>query len=580
MTTPNILPTDWHRRPKGSSRYHPCIICGCPQRNCEHRAVAPEEGMVAKWLWRMKSPTGWQTFSVFEPTMKDSAKKLLNKLEQEKAKLSQEIKAVRVESDRATRRVIRQSRELTKQAAEIERTQQFREQIRSVRCKLKARVAEIRRLKRNAGQPIHGRSPFAMPTPKVAKQMGKLAAELARGKTQRDVAREMGLSEQSLRYWQTRWSSLWIMLLTYARESVLASVGSNADKKAIWRFLEYSETVALEEPSPVQTVALTSESVLPELFENGYVPLRLAGKSFKTVLGYRSAVNAWMRLMGPVPVARIDTRLFAEFQQRILREVGVATANTYCAHLMVLLRFSTDEDIGLLVRPPKWRKLKEPKRVPLALTVEEFAQVLATAQRWPGTIAGWPAPAWWTALLLVCWETGLRYTALLLLRSVDVVWESGGLFCQADTQKDKEAMWFPLPPHVLEAVREIYDPARELLFPRDVTIDCVGRWFRNILNQSGIYAPKGCGQRFHRFRRSKASYTEAMGGNPTRALGHSGRSVTERYFDPRIVRPVAQPLMPSPLCPQTKVVLSGPVALLPAPEPTAPGPAQENDAAA
>jgi len=286
---------------------------------------------------------------------------------------------------------------------------------------------------------------------------------------------------------------------------------------------------------------------LDGLFTDHYLPLRLSGSSPKTVAAYRTALNHWRRLVGPMPVRQIASEGFARFQGRLVQEVGPASCNTYCAHLMVLLRFAADEDVGLLARPPKWRKLKEPKRSPLALTLEEFRKVLATVQKEEGRIGGYPAAAWWTALLLVCWETGLRYTALLLLRSIDVVWDSGGLFCQADTQKDKEAMWFELPPHVLEAIRAVYDPGRELLFGRDVTIETVGRWFRRILDRSGIYAPKGCGQRFHRLRRSKASYTEAMGGDPTRALGHSDRSVTERYFDPRIVGAAKQPFMPSPL---------------------------------
>jgi len=283
------------------------------------------------------------------------------------------------------------------------------------------------------------------------------------------------------------------------------------------------------------------------LFENYYLPLRLAGSRPKTTVAYRTSVRRWMRFAGNMPVSGIDSLLFAEFQRTLLTEVGPVTSNTYCSHLMVLLRFGMDEEVGFVQRLPRWSKIKEPKRSPLALTVEEFTQVLVAAKAWPGQIGGYPAADWWTALLLVCWETGLRYTALLSIRSIDVVWDSGGLVCQADTQKDKEGMWFPLPPYVMDSLRAIHDPTRELLFPRDVTIDCVGRRFRKILNRSGIYAPRGCGNRFHRIRRSKASYTEALGGNPTQALGHSDRSVTVKYLDPRIVGTVKQPFMPSPI---------------------------------
>ena len=339
------------------------------------------------------------------------------------------------------------------------------------------------------------------------------------------------------------------------------------NKDAIRRFLEGSPGGTGQDAIPA---TLTSESTLPELFEYGYLPMRLIGKSRKTIRPIRTAVTHWRNFARRHPttadrhqaVRPVSTASNSEgwprLGQHVLRRLDGGAA------------FAANEDSGSLIQKlPRMRKLKEPKRVPLALTVEEFQKVLATAQCWPYTIAGCPASAWWTALLLVAWESGLRYTALLLLRSVDVVWDSAGLICQADTQKDKEAKWFPLPPHVWKRCGPSTIPQRELLFPRDVTIDCVGRWFRKILNASGIYAPEGCCMRFHRIRRSKARYTKALGGDATAALGHSGPAVTERYYDPRIVKPVVQPAMPLPLRFQP-TMLPGPVALLAGPEPTAP----------
>ena len=85
-----------------------------------------------------------------------------------------------------------------------------------------------------------------------------------------------------------------------------------------------------------------------------------------------------------------------------------------------------------------------------------------------------------------------------------------------------------------------------LLFGDSVAVSTVGKWFRKILDRSGIYAPKGSGMRFHRIRKSKASYTESLGGDAQRALGHSSRSVTERYLDPRITQLSRVQYMPRP----------------------------------
>ena len=286
---------------------------------------------------------------------------------------------------------------------------------------------------------------------------------------------------------------------------------------------------------------------LQEFYENTYRPLRHVGCSDGTIGNYQPALTHWRRFAGDLPLERIDSRLIARFQEYLLSGRSPASINTYVRPLMAILRLAADEEIALIDRPPKVRKLKEPKHVPLALTVEEFGKVLATATTNAKPVCGIRGTDWWAALLLVCWETGLRYTALLSILTVDVLSDSGGLFCQAEEQKSKEGQWFPLPPDVLRVIETIYLPDREFLFPHDVTAETIGKRFRRILDRSGIYAPKGSGMRFHRLRRSKASYTKALGGDATLALGHSTPSVTERYFDPRITRTAAtMPPMPSP----------------------------------
>ncbi|MEN6407335.1 MAG: tyrosine-type recombinase/integrase [Thermoguttaceae bacterium] len=308
----------------------------------------------------------------------------------------------------------------------------------------------------------------------------------------------------------------------------------------------------------------------------------MVGLSRRSIENYKVALKHWQTFVGPMPVEKITSKVIAGFQHVLLQRMASATVNAYLRPIKALLRFAADEDSGRLIqKAPKIRMLKEPRRVPLALTLDEFSKVLDTSRAWPGEIGGSPAGAWWLALLLVAWETGLRYTALLSIRTIDFVPESGGLYCQPETQKDNEGMWFQLTPDALRAVLAIYNPDELLLFHSGVKIETVGRWFRKVLDDSGIYAPKGCGMRFHRIRKSKASYTKTLGGDAQAALGHSDSSVTKRYFDPRIVKPVKQPTMPSPDCPhRAKILLPGPIALLPRPETTKPRSTPEGEAAA
>ncbi len=286
---------------------------------------------------------------------------------------------------------------------------------------------------------------------------------------------------------------------------------------------------------------------LPQFYESMYRLLRPT-QSAATLVAYRLALKHWSDDTGDPPLTEITERSMAQFQAGLLkRGLRPASVNSYLRHLKAVIRLAADCDAPLIDRAPRIRMLREPKHVPLALTVEEFTKILECASRWPGTIGDILSGTWWKALLMVAWDTGLRHRALLLLTTTDWTANPCGISCQAETQKDREGQWFPLPPDTAAAVEPLLAGGRRgLLFPREVAIETIGRWFRRILDTSGIIAPHGSGMRFHRLRRSKASYTKLAGGDATAALGHSTSSVTARYFDPRICLAGQQNYMPRP----------------------------------
>lgn len=288
-------------------------------------------------------------------------------------------------------------------------------------------------------------------------------------------------------------------------------------------------------------------STLAKYFEEVYLPQRLVCASADTIEHYRLALKHWAAVHPSLKIQHITSRHIAEFQQYLANGRSAASVNSYTRPIKAILRFAAeDEEQVLLGQLPKIRMVHERRNSPLALTIEEFSKILARVAALSGQMCGYPAADWWTAVLLTAWETGLRMRALISLRTVDLLWEDQGIFSQADVAKDREAAWFSLQPATLEAIKKIYDPMRELLFPRTLAMSTIGKKFRGILDTSGIYAPRGAGMCFHRIRRSKASYTELAGGDAQRALGHSSRSVTERYLDPRIVGRINQPMMPLP----------------------------------
>lgn len=89
--------------------------------------------------------------------------------------------------------------------------------------------------------------------------------------------------------------------------------------------------------------------------------------------------------------------------------------------------------------------------------------------------------------------------------------------------------------------RAIQSPAAKALHkPRKISgfDGIIWRKIGEVLERAGL--PTDSKSKFHRIRRTVASYYEAAGGNATELLGHSSRKITEKYLDRRIVaRPQA-----------------------------------------
>ena len=61
-------------------------------------------------------------------------------------------------------------------------------------------------------------------------------------------------------------------------------------------------------------------------------------------------------------------------------------------------------------------------------------------------------------------------------------------------------------------------------------------WYELSRIQKLAGLPTDCKSKFHRIRRTVASYAEAAGANATVMLRHSKREITESYIDPKICK--------------------------------------------
>ncbi len=73
-----------------------------------------------------------------------------------------------------------------------------------------------------------------------------------------------------------------------------------------------------------------------------------------------------------------------------------------------------------------------------------------------------------------------------------------------------------------------------LIFPWWEGYNYIWEKFGKILDDAGL--PSDRRSKFHKIRRTVATYYEAAGGNATVLLGHSSRKITEAYIDQRFVK--------------------------------------------
>lgn len=274
---------------------------------------------------------------------------------------------------------------------------------------------------------------------------------------------------------------------------------------------------------------------LHELLDDLYVPLR--GISARTQTLYRYTLEAWGRQLGREPLLTdLDEIAVARFLASRGRERSPATTAKDRAQIVALWSFAAKR--GLVSTWPEVRRITVPERVPEAWTADEFRRLLASASLESTAVAGIPGGLWWRAFLLVCYDTAERVTAVRGLRWADVG-EADVIFRAEVRKGGRRDICRPVGGSTRSALSAIREPRRELVFPWPYTPAYLWGRMGIILRRAGLPADRR--SKFHRIRRTTASFYAAAGHSATALLDHSSPAVTRRYLDPRIVRGVAAP---------------------------------------
>lgn len=273
--------------------------------------------------------------------------------------------------------------------------------------------------------------------------------------------------------------------------------------------------------------------LLHHVLRDYYAPLK--GVSDRTITLYDYTIRAFGEVLGRPPETRdLDELTVARFLAHRVRTTSPGTAAKDRAQLRALWAFAAAR--RMTDTWPTTPNIVVPERVPEAWLAEELQRLLDSAGQEPGSTLGFPHAAVFRAILLLAYHTGERIGAIMELRCADV--RGCHVLFRAEGRKGRRR----------DIIREIGVEAADALSavqraPDDLAIPWghhptdIYRYLKQILKRAGL--PTDRRSKFHRVRKTTASYYEAAGGSAQRLLDHSSPAVTRKYLDPRIVKPGA-----------------------------------------
>lgn len=273
-----------------------------------------------------------------------------------------------------------------------------------------------------------------------------------------------------------------------------------------------------------------------EFYSTYFKPLRLRSKRPRTKSLYETSIRTFAKFLGRKPMLRDLNNDTVNRHLAWYRDQGRApgSVNKEHANLTAMWRYAFHRK--MLDEWPDVEREVDPRKIPLAWLEHEIQAIFAAVDSEPGMFCGVPRAIWWRALLLVIWDTGERISAVSGLHWADIDLRTGWVIVSSELRKGNRAdKAFKLAPDTIATLKQVKRHCRDnRVFPWPYTPSYLWTKYDEILIKAGL--PTDRKSKFHRVRRSVASYFEAAGGDATQLLDHSDRRVTVKsYLDPRIV---------------------------------------------
>lgn len=272
-----------------------------------------------------------------------------------------------------------------------------------------------------------------------------------------------------------------------------------------------------------------------------FLPQNLKARSPKTHYQYRVAFADFEKFLGrPATLEDLSDETFAAFANWLhgpTRQICARTTNERLGRLRTAWNWLARRRI--VQEFPGNNKLPEPARIPRAWTEDDLVKLFNSCRRERGWVAGIPAWRWWTTIHSWWWCTAARVEETLLLPVSALELDRGVAAVNANIRKGRvKPRVYCLWPDLVLQLREMLPPkapVRDRVFPWDRDLSTFYNRYTRLLQRVGL--PHDRYSKPHRMRVSRASWTQAMGGDATKALGHASDKTTRRhYIDPTLTR--------------------------------------------
>jgi integrase len=210
---------------------------------------------------------------------------------------------------------------------------------------------------------------------------------------------------------------------------------------------------------------------LRQAFEAFYPKGEMAQRSVEKM---RYDLLRWERLTenGEMPIGKITDEALEDFRKILLEKHTATSANGTRAAFRAIFRrlgppiTGNPTGLGILPRIPYMRPSKVIRGLPRRVDQEDLSRWYIACEQMQSPKWGGPAAFWWQAWIVVAYFTGLRKGDIFAIRFGDIDFDKGTLLFTA--RKTSKPMRLPLHPVVLEHIKRIEEPRRELLFESSI----------------------------------------------------------------------------------------------------------------